>query len=48
MQGVPHTPSVNVTPYEMLTPGGADNNNGFSTAKKRGKLPKKNLISSVA
>jgi hypothetical protein len=47
MNGVPQTPSVNVTPYEMLTPGQQDAN-VFSTAKKKGKLPKKNLISSVA
>lgn len=47
MTGVPQTPSVNVTPYEMLTPGQQDAN-VFSTAKKKGKLPKKNLISSVA
>ena len=48
MNGIPQTPSVNVTPYEMLTPGQQDANNVFSTAKKKGKLPKKNLISSVA
>ncbi len=46
MYGQPHTPSVNVRPYELLTPGQEDNM--FSTAKKKGKLPKKNLVSSVA
>jgi hypothetical protein len=35
-----------VTPYELLTPG--HDENIFSTAKKKGKLPKKNLVSSVA
>jgi len=46
MRQEPQTPSVNVGPYEMLTPGQEDNI--FSTTKKKGKLPKKNLISSVA